>query len=76
MLDLKCPYCGALPSEALGWHKEHREDMQISTYFCKCGKTYEFRSVCYGGGGAWNWAYTSNAPLGDGGNGAEGGAQK
>lgn len=51
----ECPYCGAPSSEALGWHKEHREDMQISTYFCKCGKTYEFRSICGGGGGAWNW---------------------
>ena len=60
----KCPYCGAPSSEALGRYEERREDMQIFTYFCKCGKTYEFRSVCYGGGGAWDWENNSPSPGG------------
>ena len=76
MLDFKCPYCGTPSSEAMGWTKERREDTQISTFFCKCGKTYERRSISGGGGGTWNWAYTSNSSVGDGGNGIEETARK
>lgn len=49
MLDFKCPYCGALPSEATWRHEERRDGMQIFTYCCKCGEEYGFE--VYAGGG-------------------------
>lgn len=56
---IKCPYCGALPSEATGRHKECRKGMQVFTYFCKCGKKYSFE--IYAGGGSTSRNYGGSA---------------